>query len=209
MGALGYEWLLFVSRFRFNNMAQIFDLPGEIILLFFFLNGYIEYTVANSIVQSRVIYEWPEREFFPNILRSSTRNTDIIQGSDVGVNHSSGRGAGFIIPLRAVRCCYNNRTMAGIELVTAHTMSSLAYIRYARKDRKIEYGILKDMIIPLISFVVLIPIIIFVLDEPTWHYILSPILAALCVLGSFIFGLYRYKNKRKNLMQAGVRTFPK
>ncbi|MGE9810227.1 hypothetical protein ACLIKE_02660, partial [Ferroplasma acidiphilum] len=69
------------------------------------------------------------------------------------------------------------------------------------------YSILKDAIIPLASLIILIPIIAFAFDELTWPYILSPILAGLWVLGAFIFGLYLYKNKRKDLENAGSEDF--
>ncbi len=187
---------------------RFFGLPGEIILLFFILNGYIAYTVANPIVQSRVIYAMARDGVFPKYFavthkkyRTPYRAVMLVSIIALVV------ALGLSFPFGPFDAAIITGAMAGIGLVTAHAMSSLAYVRYARKDRKIEYSLLKDMVIPLISFVVLIPIIIFAFDELTWPYILSPILAALWVLGSFIFGLYLYKNKRKNLMQAGGEDF--
>ncbi len=187
---------------------RFFGLPGEIILLFFILNGYIAYTVANPIVQSRVIYAMARDGVFPKYFavthkkyRTPYRAVTLVSLIALVV------ALGLSFPFGPFDAAIITGAMAGIGLVTAHAMSSLAYVRFARKDKKVEYSTLKDMVIPLVSFVVLIPIIVFAFDELTWPYILSPILAALWVLGSFIFGMYLYKNKKEDLMKAGGEDF--
>jgi len=187
---------------------RFFGLPGEIILLFFILNGYIAYTVANPIVQSRVIYAMARDGVFPRWFavthkKYKTPYRAVILVSIIALIVSMG----LSFPFGPFNAAIITGAMAGIGLVSAHAMSSLAYIRYARKDNKIKYSIVKDAIIPLASLIILIPIIIFAFDELTWPYILSPILAGLWVLGAFIFGLYLYKNKRKDLENAGSEDF--
>ncbi len=187
---------------------RFFGLPGEIILLFFILNGYIAYTVANPIVQSRVIYAMARDGVFPRWFaithkKYKTPYRAVILVSIIALVVSMG----LSFPFGPFKAAIITGAMAGIGLVTAHAMSSLAYIRYARKDTKIEYSILKDAIIPVASLVILIPIIIFAFDELTWPYVLSPILAGLWILGAFIFGLYLHKNKRKELENAGSEDF--
>ena len=187
---------------------RFFGLPGEIILLFFILNGYIAYTVANPIVQSRVIYAMARDGVFPRWFavthkKYKTPYRAVILVSIIALIVSMG----LSFPFGPFDAAIITGAMAGIGLVSAHAMSSLAYIRYARKDNKIKYSIVKDAIIPVASLIILIPIIAFAFDELTWPYILSPILAGLWVLGAFIFGLYLYKNKRKDLENAGSEDF--
>ena len=94
-----------------------------------------------------------------------------------------------------------------IQLILAHAMSNVAYIKFAWNDKSQKYSILMDAVVPVISTIVLIPIIIFAFDELTWPYVLSPILAGLWVLGSLIFGIYLYKNKKDKLEKAGTGDF--
>jgi amino acid transporter len=187
---------------------RFFGLPGEIILLFFILNGYIAYTVANPIVQSRVIYAMARDGVFPKWFavthkKYKTPYRAVILVSMIALIVSFA----LSFPFGPFDAAIITGAMAGIGLVTAHAMSSFAYVRFASKDRKIEYSLLKDGIIPVASVIILIPIIIFAFDELTWPYILSPILAALWILGAFIFGMYLYKNKKKELMNAGSEDF--
>ncbi len=187
---------------------RFFGLPGEIILLFFILNGYIAYTVANPIVQSRVIYAMARDGVFPKWFavthkKYKTPYRAIMLVSLIALIVS----LSLSFPFGPFDAAIITGAMAGIGLVAAHAMSSLAYVNFARKDKTTEYDLLKDGIIPFISFVVLIPIIFFAFDELTWPYILSPILAALWVIGSLVFALYLYKNKKNNILKAGSEDF--
>lgn len=187
---------------------KFFGLPGELILLFFILNGYIAYTVANPIVQSRVIYSMSRDGVFPKWFavthkKYHTPYRAVILVSLIAVFVS----LALSFPFGPFIAAIITGAMAGIGLVMAHAMSSIAYIKFAKDDKKIEYSLLKDGIIPAVSFIVLIPIIIFAFDELTWPYILSPIFAALWILGAFIFGMYLYKTKRKELEKAGSGDF--
>lgn len=187
---------------------RFFGLPGEIILLFFILNGYIAYTVANPIVQSRVIYSMARDGVFPKWFavthkKYHTPYRAILLVSLIALFVS----LALSLPFGPFNAAIITGAMAGIGLVLAHAMSNVAYIKFAREDKSQKYSILMDAIVPVISTIVLIPIIIFAFDELTWPYVLSPILAGLWVLGSLIFGIYLYKNKKDKLEKAGTGDF--
>ena len=184
---------------------RFFGLPGEIILLFFILNGYIAYTVANPIVQSRVIYSMARDGVFPKWFavthkKYHTPYRAILLVSLIALFVS----LALSLPFGPFNAAIITGAMAGIGLVLAHAMSNVAYIKFALNDKSQKYSILMDAVVPVISTIVLIPIIIFAFDELTWPYVLSPILAGLWVLGSLIFGIYLYKNKKDKLEKAGT-----
>ncbi len=187
---------------------RFFGLPGEIILLFFILNGYIAYTVANPIVQSRVIYSMARDGVFPKWFavthkKYHTPYRAILLVSLIALFVS----LALSLPFGPFNAAIITGAMAGIGLVLAHAMSNVAYIKFALNDKSQKYSILMDAVVPVISTIVLIPIIIFAFDELTWPYVLSPILAGLWVLGSLIFGIYLYKNKKDKLEKAGTGDF--
>ena len=187
---------------------RFFGLPGEIILLFFILNGYIAYTVANPIVQSRVIYSMARDGVFPKWFavthkKYHTPYRAILLVSLIALFVS----LALSLPFGPFNAAIITGAMAGIGLVLAHAMSNVAYIKFAWNDKSQKYSILMDAVVPVISTIVLIPIIIFAFDELTWPYVLSPILAGLWVLGSLIFGIYLYKNKKDKLEKAGTGDF--
>ncbi|MGC8562907.1 MAG: APC family permease [Thermoplasmata archaeon] len=183
---------------------RFFGLPGEIILLFFILNGYLAYTVANPVVQSRVLYSMARDGVLPKWLavthkKYQTPYRAIMVVSIIGLVVA----LALSIPFGPFIAAVITGAMAGIGLVLSHTMANLGYINFARKER-IKYSFLMDLIVPSISTVTLVPIIYFAFQEFTWPYILAPILAAIWILGFVIYGLYLYRNKRDALKRAGV-----
>lgn len=187
---------------------RFFGLPGELILLFFILNGYIAYTVANPIVQSRVIYSMARDGIFPKWFAVTHKKYHTPYRAIMLVSLIALVVAlGLSFPFGPFDAAIITGAMAGIGLVLAHAMSNLAYINFARKDETVKYSILKDGVVPIASTVTLIPIILFAFDELTWPYLLSPVLAGLWIIGSLIFGIYLYKNKKEALLKAGNGDF--
>lgn len=187
---------------------RFFGLPGELILLFFILNGYIAYTVANPIVQSRVIYSMARDGVFPKWFavthkKYHTPYRAIILVSIIALIVSFG----LSIPFGPFNAAIITGAMAGIGLVLAHAMSNVAFVRYASRNKDGAYSFLMDVVVPIISTIVLVPVIVFAFDELSWPYVLSPLLAGLWVVGSFIFGIYLYMKKRTALEKAGKGDF--
>ncbi|MEM3860507.1 MAG: APC family permease [Candidatus Micrarchaeaceae archaeon] len=183
---------------------SFFGLPGELILLFFILNGYLAYTVANPIVQARVLYSMARDGVLPKWLavthkKYQTPYRAIIVISIIGLVAA----VVLSIPFGPFIAAVITGAMAGIGLVLSHAMANIGYINFARKA-KIKYSLLMDGIVPLISTITLLPIIYFAFEELTWPYILSPILAGVWIIGSMLYGYYLYKRKRDALSRAGV-----
>ncbi len=187
---------------------RFFGLPGELILLFFILNGYIAYTVANPIVQSRVIYSMARDGVFPKWFAVTHKKYHTPYRAIVFVSLVALFVAfALSLPFGPFNAAIITGAMAGIGLVMAHALSNVAYIRFARKDKSQKYSLMMDGVVPIASTASLIPVIIFAFDELTWPYVLSPILAGLWIIGSFIFGVYLYRKKRDALNRAGSGDF--
>ena len=187
---------------------RFFGMPGELILLFFILNGYIAYTVANPIVQSRILYSMARDGVFPKWLAKThpkyrTPYHAILTVTIVALLIS----VGLSIPFGPFTAAIITGGMAGIGLVLAHSMSNIAYINFARKTKDEKYSIILDIIVPIISTVSLLPILILAFDMTTWPYVLAPLLAGLWLIGSIAFGIYLYKTKKDVIMRAGVGDF--
>jgi amino acid transporter len=183
---------------------RFFGLPGEIILLFFILNGYIAYTVANPIVQSRVLYSMARDGVLPKWLsvthkKYHTPYRAIIVVSVVAIAVATA----LSIPFGPFVAAIITGGIAGIGLVLSHAMANIAYVNFARKAR-IKYNAFLDLVVPVLSTITLLPIIYFAFLELTWPYILVPILAGLWIVGFVIYGLYLYRKKKDALERAGV-----
>ena len=182
---------------------RFFGLPGELILLFFILNGYIAYTVANPIVQSRILYAMARDGVLPKWLSEThpkyqTPYRAVVVVSLIALFMS----LALSIPFGPFIAAIITGAMAGIGLVAGHTMANIAYLRFAHKQRE-DYSVLKDAVIPIVSSVSLLPVIVFAFDELGWPYVLSPVLAGIWIIGALLFGVYLYRNKRDALMRAG------
>ncbi len=188
---------------------RFFGPVGELILLFFILNGYIAYTVANPIVQSRVLYSMARDGILPKWLsvthkKYQTPYRAIVVVSIVALVVS----VGLSIPFGPFTAAIITGGIAGIGLVLAHAMANIGYVNFARKAR-IKYNLWLDVVVPFVSTASLLPILYFAFQYSTWPFILVPIIAALWIIGFAVFGLYLYKTNRQALQKAGVGDWDK
>jgi amino acid transporter len=184
---------------------RFFGMPGELILLFFILNGYIAYTVANPIIQSRILYSMARDGIFPKWLAEThpkyrTPYHAVLIATIVALLVS----LGFSIPFGPFTAAMITGGMAGIGLVLSQAMVNIGYFNFARKTKDENYSIILDIIVPIISTVLLLPILILAFDMTTWPYLLAPLLAGLWLIGAITYGIYLYKFKKDVIMRAGV-----
>ncbi|MCL4447474.1 MAG: APC family permease [Candidatus Thermoplasmatota archaeon] len=184
---------------------RFFGLPGELILLFFVLNGYLAYTVANPIVQSRVLYSMARDGVLPKWLAVTHKKYHTPYRAIVVVSVVALVTAiAFSIPYGPFVAAIITGGVSGIGLVLAHAMSNIAYINFARKA-KIKFNVLLDGIVPFISTATLLPIIYFGFKANVgWPYYWVAIIAGVWIVGFALYGLWLYKNKREDLEKAGV-----
>ncbi len=188
---------------------RFFGPVGELILLFFILNGYIAYTVANPIVQARVLYSMARDGVLPKWLavthkKYQTPYRAIVVISIIGLMV----GVVLSVPFGPFTAAIITGGIAGIGLVLSHAMANIGYVNFARKTR-IKYSLWLDVVVPFVSTATLLPILYFAFQYFTWPYILVPIIAALWIIGSAIYGLYLYKTNRQALQRAGVGDWDK